>query len=151
MTTPAGVASRIVLTLGMTVASLFALRDLDRVGGDWTGLLWVSGAYFLPFLSGIALGPRWRGRAGVAMGALLGALIAAVPTLILWATDAGIATSASFMSPVLSGAPGPAAGTVYGRVLLVFVPLAAVQGAIAVPTGARARRERREPATGTPA
>lgn len=140
MTTSTALTRRIVLTLGMTLAALFSLRDLDRVGGDWTGLLWVSGAYFFPFLAGIALGTRWRGRAGAAAGALMGALIAAVPTLILWAADADIATRTSAMAPVLPGAPGADAIVVYTRILLIFAPVAAVQGAIALPTGARARR-----------
>ena len=112
-----------VVAMGAT--GLAAVTLLDDWLGDWGAALWVVAAFLSPFLAGIAWGPGAAGRRAVAAGAVVGALVVLVPGIgYALVRDVDIA---ELRLPLLWA---------------VFTPLAAAQGAMALPVGGRTRRRR---------
>ena len=109
--------------LGMGALAVGSAKVLDGWIGDWGALLWIAAAFFVPYLVGIALGPRGAGTQGRLIGALTGALVVAVPTL----------GYALVQQPDLAELELP-------LLWALFTPLSLAQGAIAMPVGATVRR-----------
>jgi uncharacterized membrane protein len=109
--------------LGMAALAVGAAKVLDEWIGDLGAMLWIAGAFFIPYLVGIALGPRGAGRQGRLIGALIGALVVAAPTV----------GYALVQQPDLAALELP-------LLWALFIPLSLAQGAIAMPVGATVRR-----------
>lgn len=77
-----------VIIVAVAAAAAFLMLDAaqPRVG-DWVGPVWLLCGAFVPFLIGLALGPRPAGRWQPVAGGLLGALVAAAPAALLIAPD----------------------------------------------------------------
>ena len=111
-----------LLVLAMAGAGVVSLDIMNDWVGDWGALLWICGAFFFPFVAGLALGRAGVGRRGRAIGAVIGAAVVLVPSI-------GYAVTAA---PDVAELRLPLLWAVFG-------PLAAVQGAIALPVGTSAR------------
>lgn len=109
----------------MTALAIGAFGIVDDWLGDIVALLWEVVAFLTPWLLGIALGPRALGTQGRVIGALTGALIVVVPTLIYVLAQPSVAAEQDI--PLL---------------LAFFVPLSLAQGAIAMPVGGTVLRSR---------
>ncbi len=108
--------------MAMTAMAMGAVGVLDDWIGDLGALLWVAGAYFIPYLMGIALNQHAIGSQGRLIGALTGALVVVAPTV----------GYAMVMQPDLAEIQMP-------LLWAFFTPLSLAQGAIAMPVGATVR------------
>ncbi|MBM3939985.1 MAG: hypothetical protein FJ318_03640 [SAR202 cluster bacterium] len=113
------------IVLAMTAASIAVVRWLEAWVGTWLGPFWVACCFLTPFLAGLALGGRVAGLRGRVLGAGIGVLTAGGP-MAAYAAVGG--DTAAFPQAALA---------------LVFVPLAAAQGSIAMPVGGAALSRRR--------
>ena len=107
----------------MGAVGVAAISLLDDWVGDWGAMLWVAGAFFWPFVAGIAWGAGATGRRAAVVGGAVGAFVVLVPGIgYALVRDLDLA---ALRLPLLWA---------------VFTPLAVAQGAIALPVGGRARR-----------
>ena len=114
------IGSVAVVAMGaLAVGSLGILNDWV---GDLGAFLWVCAGFFIPFVTGIALGNRAMGASGRAMGAVIGAVIVLLPTI----------GYALIQKPDLAELQLP-------LLWATFTPLALAQGAIAIPVAAKRR------------
>ena len=70
-----------LLVLAMAGAGVVSLDIMNDWVGDWGALLWICGAFFFPFVTGLALGRSGVGRRGRAIGAVIGAAVVLVPSI----------------------------------------------------------------------
>jgi uncharacterized membrane protein len=113
---------RILGTLAVAVMAALALGTVDILNdwiGDWGTPLWIAGAFFIPFVVGIAWGAGGLGTAGRVAGALVGAAVVLAPGL----------GYAIIEDPDLTAQRLP-------MLWALFTPLAMAQGAITLPVGA---------------
>ena len=82
------------LAVAVMAAAAFVMLDAGMPWvGDWTGPVWLVSGGFFPFLFGMAAGPRLGGVWQPPAGALLGALVFALPgALMLAAGELAIRT-----------------------------------------------------------
>jgi len=115
-----------VTVAAMVAAAVVALDLLADWVGDVGAPLWISAGFFFPFIAGIAVGPWGNSPAGRAVGAVVGAGVVLLPSVVYVLAQ----------EPDLSVMRLP-------LLLAVFTPLAGMQGAIGMPVGASARRRAR--------
>jgi hypothetical protein len=109
--------------LGMAALAAGSAKVLDEWIGDLGAMLWIAGAFFIPYLTGIALRQRGAGNQGRMIGALVGAATVVLPTV----------GYALVIQPDLAEIQMPLLWS-------LFTPLSLAQGAIAMPVGATVRR-----------
>ena len=115
-----------VTVAAMVAAAVVALDLLADWVGDVGAPLWISAGFFFPFIAGIAVGPWGNSPAGRAVGAVVGAGVVLLPSVVYVLAQ----------EPDLSAMRLP-------LLWAVFTPLAGMQGAIGMPVGASARRRAR--------
>ena len=72
-----------VIIVAVVAAAAFLMLDAAQPWvGDWVGPVWLLCGAFVPFLVGLALGPRPAGAWQPVAGGLLGALVAAAPNVL---------------------------------------------------------------------
>jgi hypothetical protein len=109
----------------MTVVAVATVQALDGWIGDLGAMLWLVGAFLIPYLTGIALRQRADGVQGRLIGALVGGAIVVLPTT----------GYALVMQPDLAEIQMP-------LIWALFIPLAFAQGAIAVHVGGTVRKSK---------
>jgi hypothetical protein len=112
----------------MAVLAVATVQALDSWIGDIGAMLWLVGAFFIPYLIGIAL----RQRAGGVQGRLIGALVGGA-TVVLPTTGYVLV-----MQPDL-------AEVQMSLIWALFIPLAFAQGALAIHVGGTVRKSREAP------
>lgn len=103
----------------MGALAVGSITILDEWVSDVGALVWILGAFWFPFIAGLALGPRAKGTSGRAIGAAIGASVVLIPTI-------GYVLVAR---PDLAELQLPLLWT-------LFTPLAMAQGAMAIPVAA---------------
>ena len=109
--------------VAMGALAVGSISILDEWVGDIGALLWILGAFWFPFLAGLALGSRAKGTSGRAIGAAIGASVVLIPTI----------GYALVERPDLAGLQLPLLWT-------LFTPLAMAQGAVAIPVAANDKK-----------
>lgn len=109
----------------MAALAVGSANVLDEWIGDLGALLWIAGAFFIPYLTGIALRQRAAGNQGRVVGALVGAGTVVLPTV----------GYALVTQPDLAEIQLP-------LLWALFTPLSLAQGAIAMPVGATVRKSK---------
>ena len=73
-----------ILIVAVVAAAAFLMLDAAQPWvGDWVGPVWLMCGAFVPFLIGLAIGPRAAGMWQPVAGGLIGALVAAAPAVLL--------------------------------------------------------------------
>ena len=80
-------AVSVIIVAVMAVAAFAMLDAAQPWVGDWVAPVWLLCGAFVPFLIGLALGPRAAGTWQPVAGGLLGALVAAAPAVLLIETN----------------------------------------------------------------
>jgi len=108
----------------MGALAVGSITILDEWVSDVGALVWILGAFWFPFLAGLALGsPRAKGPSGRAIGAAIGASVVLVPTIGY--ALVGRPDLAELQLPLLWA---------------LFTPLAMAQGAMAIPVAANDKK-----------
>lgn len=111
--------------VAMTALAMGSVKVLDEWIGGLATMLWITGAFLMPYPIGIGLRQRAAGNQGRLIGALVGVAIALVPTV-------GYALVAQ---PDLAEMQMP-------LLWALFTPLSIAQGAIALPVGSTVRKSK---------
>jgi hypothetical protein len=109
----------------MAVMAVGTVQALDAWIGDLGAMLWLAGAFFIPYLAGIALGQRAGGGQGRLIGALVGGTTVVLPT-------------AGYVLVVRPDLVEIQMALIWA----LFTPLALAQGAIAIQVGSTVRKSK---------